>query len=657
MKRLLLSFTTSLSLWLATGLAGAAPPDVAESSPAPASASASASVVEGSPAHELAKADLDAWLDGYMPYALAQADIAGAVVVVVKDGRVLTQRGFGYADIGQRRRVDPENTLFRIGSISKVFTWTAVMQLQEQGRIDLDADINLYLDFKIPPYEGRPLTMRQLMTHTAGFEEAVKGGITFSGTVPSLGDAVKTLEPARVFAPGSTPAYSNYGAALAGYIVERVSGMSYEDYVRQHIFQPLGMSRSSTLQSLPPALADLVSRGYERASAGAKPFELVSVSPAGGLSISGADMAKFMEAQLAQGHGLMDPKTAALMQAPSTQGFLPGVNRMALGLYQQRMNDLHAIAHGGDLRLFHSYMWLVPETQLGIFVSLNSAGADESNWTIRQALFEQFADRYYPARDTSLPVELPTAREHARQLAGSYVSQRAWFTSFMDALNLLQQVRIELDADGRPLIPDPFGGPPAKWIETAPYVWQDAYGHQRIGAAVENGQVVRWSMDSVSPFMVWDRSPWYRDAAWLLPSAVAALGVIVLTALSWPIGALTRRRFKAALTLTGSGLLAHRLVKSSTWLTTVAILGWAALFAAADPLAAGTLDWAIWPIEVLSVLAVVGLACATAFRLWHSFATSEGAFAKVFAVIFAISSVLVAWVMLAFHLASFGVKY
>ena len=116
-----------------------------------------------------------------MPYALGQADIAGAVVVIVKDGQVLTQRGYGYADVATRQRVDPATTLFRVGSISKLFTWTAVMQLVEQGKIDLDADVNRYLDFKIPPFAGRPITMRNLMTHTSGFEDVFKGGIRFSG--------------------------------------------------------------------------------------------------------------------------------------------------------------------------------------------------------------------------------------------------------------------------------------------------------------------------------------------------------------------------------------------------------------------------------------------------------------------------------------------
>ncbi|MEP6679697.1 MAG: serine hydrolase domain-containing protein, partial [Betaproteobacteria bacterium] len=169
--------------------------------------------------------DVSAWLDGYLPYALGTGDIAGAVVVVVQNGEILTMRGYGFADVARRTPVDPALTLFRPGSVSKLVTWTAVMQQVESGKIDLDADVNRYLDFRIPPRDGKPATMRQLMQHVAGFEEQVKGIISTDGsTVPSYDALLKQWTPSRIYAPGTTPAYSNYGASLAGYIVQRVSG-------------------------------------------------------------------------------------------------------------------------------------------------------------------------------------------------------------------------------------------------------------------------------------------------------------------------------------------------------------------------------------------------------------------------------------------------
>jgi CubicO group peptidase (beta-lactamase class C family) len=177
--------------------------------------------VAGTP--ELTKVDADAWLDGFVPYAIQRGDIAGAVVVIVKDGQVLTQRGYGFADAAARKPVDPDTTMFRPGSVSKLFTWTSVMQLVEQGKLNLDADVNTYLDFKIPPRDGKPITLRNLMTHTPGFEEAVRGLIASGTTASPLDVVLKRWTPKRIFDAGTTPAYSNYATALAGYIVQRVS--------------------------------------------------------------------------------------------------------------------------------------------------------------------------------------------------------------------------------------------------------------------------------------------------------------------------------------------------------------------------------------------------------------------------------------------------
>lgn len=212
---------------------------------------------------ELTKQDVDTWLEGYLPYAMRSGDIPGAVVTVVKDGRILTARGFGYADIAKRTPVDPATTLFRPGSISKLFTWTAVMQQVEQGKVSLDQDINTYLDFKIPPRDGKPVTMRQLMTHTGGFEESAKGIIFYDRKYDlPLDRFLKRAIPKRIFAPGTTPAYSNWGTALAAYIVQRTSGEEFDNYLDRHIFTPLDMRHSTFRQPLPANLARHMATGY-----------------------------------------------------------------------------------------------------------------------------------------------------------------------------------------------------------------------------------------------------------------------------------------------------------------------------------------------------------------------------------------------------------
>jgi CubicO group peptidase (beta-lactamase class C family) len=201
---------------------------------------------------EMTASDVEAFLDGLVPMQLQREDIAGAVVVVVKDGKVLVSKGYGFTDVKKRTPVSPDATLFRPGSISKTFTWTAVMQLVEQGKLDLDRDINEYLDFQVPHTFGRPVTLRNLMTHTAGFEEVIKDlAVDRADDLPSLQAFIKAHQPNQIYAPGTIPAYSNYGADLAGYIVQRVSGLPFEQYLQQNIFGPLGMTRATFVQPLP----------------------------------------------------------------------------------------------------------------------------------------------------------------------------------------------------------------------------------------------------------------------------------------------------------------------------------------------------------------------------------------------------------------------
>src|SRR6185369_15089245 len=201
--------------------------------------------------HELTAQDLETFLDGIVPLQLEADDIAGATIAVVKDGKVLFAKGYGYADYEKKKPVSAEETLFRPGSVSKLFTWTAVMQLVEQGKLDLNRDVNDYIDYKIPEAFGKPITLKNILTHTPGFEEQLKDLLRTSSESPNLGEYLKTHIPARIYPPGTVPAYSNYGAALAGYIVERVSGLPFNQYIEENIFKPLGMTHSTFAQPLP----------------------------------------------------------------------------------------------------------------------------------------------------------------------------------------------------------------------------------------------------------------------------------------------------------------------------------------------------------------------------------------------------------------------
>jgi len=244
--------------------------------------------------------DVEGWLDGAVPYGLHVSDIAGAVVVVVKDHEVLLEKGYGYADIAKHTPMDPMQTGIGVGSVSKLFTWTAVMQLVQAGKLDLDRNINDYLDFKIPDAFGKPVTMRNLMTHTAGFEEMMKTYITSGEKPRDLGAYLRAVPaPERIFPPGQIPAYSNYGATLAGYIVERLSGEPFPAYIEHHVLEPLAMDRSTFEHPLPPALAASLAKFYRRASSPEPLPESANIQdpsddPAGSLVSTADDISHFM---------------------------------------------------------------------------------------------------------------------------------------------------------------------------------------------------------------------------------------------------------------------------------------------------------------------------------------------------------------------------
>lgn len=610
----------------------------------------------------LNQADVETWLDGFMPFALARNDIAGAVVVVVKDGQVLTQKGYGFSDVARRRRVDPSTTLFRIGSVSKLFTWTAVMQLVEQGRLDLDRDVNAYLDFRIPPLDGKPITLRNILTHTTGFEESIRYLITYDAKkLPTLGAYAKAALPDRVFAPGSTPAYSNYATALAGYIVARASGMPFDDYVERNVLRPIGMNGSSFRQPLPAAMAGHMSLGYRAGSGDAVPFEIVVPAPAGSFSASGSDMARFMLAHLSDGRGLLRPETARLMHRTQFRA-VPPLNGMALGFYEQRLNDRRTVGHGGDTELFHSDLWLAPNERLGVFISLNSSGTPGGAFAIRKALFDQFADRYFPSAREPGRVDAATARRHAQEMAGSYTSSRGGFTNFVRFFDFLGQAKIGVDKDGGLVaesVPG-FADGGRKWVEIAPYVWRDVASGERLAAKLENGRPVRWSFDIVSPFTVYDRTPWYLDTAWLMPVTLASLGIVLLAALGWPVGAFARRRYGAAHPLEGRARRVQRATHGLAWGALIAIGAWAAFFTiGASSLEGfdGTYDWLLLTAQILTPIALVGLVGLAAWNLLLTWRGGRGWFPKLWGVLLLIAAVMLLWVALGFNLIDFGTDY
>lgn len=498
-------------------------------------------------AHELTKPDLEAFLDALIPAQLQNRDIAGATIAVVKDGQVLLAKGYGYADFAAKKPVVADKTLFRPGSISKTFTAIAVMQLVEQGKLDLDRDVNDYLDFAIPKTYPEPVTLRRILTHTAGFEETLKNLFVPSAReMRPLRDYLIAAMPARIFPPGKVPSYSNYGLTVAGYIVERISGEPFDKYIAAHILTPLRMDHSSFAQPLPETLEQNMSPGYRAAEQGARPFEFVTAAPAGALSATATDMTRLMLALLGEGTlegaTILKPESVRMMEARQFE-LHPDVHAIGLILMEYSMNGQRIIGHGGDTIYFHSDMILMPDTHVGLFISYNSAGSRQGGG--RAEVIRAFLNRYFPEPVTAAPaIDLKTAQADGRAVSGVYVGSRRADSTLLKVAAVLGQTSVSADQNGVLTIEgvqSPRGGL-KKWREVGPLVYREVDGPDQIAFRRDaNGLVA--DMLPAAPIQIAQRVTGLANKKFLVPVLAASQSLLVLTLVLWPVAALVRKRY------------------------------------------------------------------------------------------------------------------
>lgn len=468
--------------------------------------------------------ELEAFLDGVMNAHLKYTPMAGATLAVVRGSEVLLIKGYGSADLEKGVPVDGEKSLFRPGSTSKLFTWTAVMQLVEQGKLDLDADVNQYIpDFKLPEAFGKPVTLRNLLTHTAGLEDGGLGYLMSKGPeelIP-MGQALAAHIPARVRAPttnfngdGTNSSYSNWGTALAGHIVASVSGLSFDEYIEKNIFAPLGMGSSTFREPLPAELAPRMATGYvwKNGKPEAHGFEFIhNFGPAGSLTSSAPDMAKFMLAHLnegALGEGrILKPETARLMHgrqfAPN-----PHLAGSGLGFYETWINGRRIIGHGGDTVAFHTDLWLLPEEKLGVFVSYNSSN-EFAPYNARRDLIRALMDRYYPA---TLPRITPPAdfKQRAAKYSGSYAGLRRSYTKFESVFGLASPgTKVVPTPEGTLMISNLLLPGISYWSEVAPSVFREVDGDDML-AFVEDADGRVTHLVRPFTFIGAYKMPWYE---------------------------------------------------------------------------------------------------------------------------------------------------
>lgn len=562
--------------------------------------------------------DLKVYMDRLISLQQKNYHLPGAVVVLVKDGEVILSEGYGYANIEKGVPVSVDKTLFRVGSVSKLFVWTSVMQLVEEGKIDLNQDINSYLTkFKIPDKSGKPITMLNLMNHNAGFEERAIGE-----SVGSFDD-IKPLEqylvehmPERVREPGKFAAYSNYGASLAGYIVSQVSGMPYEEYIQKSIFNLLEMKDSTFMQPLPSELESNMAVGYSYKNGEyiAHDFEWKQSSPAGAMSATGRDMAKFMLAMLNkgsfQGKRILKEKTTIKMQEQSFTND-SRVNGIAHGFMESKINGQNMILHGGDIFQFHTSLVLLPEENLGLYIAFNGAGGMEAVNNI----ITEFMDHYYN-NDENPPSPSEGLDENLSKYEGTYMPLRHEYTTIGKLVGLMQSITVKQSAPHRIKVSLGF---PAQLTANYVQVGEDRFSSEDIPSLIYGDMVFRtdskgnvnYQFQENNPASSYLKLPWYAEPGIIIIILLGSLMTFLLILITTPISIWLRHRRKYKVEkMEGCSSVTSRLVSISSL---IFIIGFIFIFSNQE-IVFGLPKWSVVIFILPYIIGLLAL-CMAAFAI------------------------------------------
>lgn len=488
------------------------------------------------------RTELATFFDGLYAGLERAHHLSGMTVAVVRDGEVILLKGYGYASVEKRTPVDPERTLFRIGSITKALTWTAVMQLSAEGRIDLSGPIDQFLPEELnvhSPWKVAP-TLHDLMDHTPGYDDVPVVGLfrhePYKGV---LKDALAETLPVIVRKPGDMVSYSNYGVALAGFIVERVSNVSWEHYVENRILTPLGMTSAAVEQPVPPDLASQMATGYRWTNGELKPqgFEYVPLAPAGGASASASAMAHFMLAHLQDGrygNERMLPEWAARQMHESLYRAAPQLGAWLHGLYELRPAAPRVYGHGGDTLWFHSLMALFPETNTGLFVSFNS----DSGAPARGDVYKAFLAHYYPQPEPETPELLAGAAGRSAAASGWFVSTRLPRRTPARVMGLMNTLCIENEGPNRLGLSGPALAAPMHFIEVEPWVYREVRGQELLVLRPAQVGLPRYAFLSSNPGSAFERvSALWSPPAQFMIAGLASLGILIAF-FGYPVAAL-----------------------------------------------------------------------------------------------------------------------
>jgi len=558
-------------------------------------------------------ASIEPFLDGYVAAAMADQYPPGMMVAVATRDAVFV-KAYGAADIGTGERATPE-TLFRIASISKTFVWTAVMMLADDGKLDLDADVNLYLKtVKVKERFGKPVTLNDLMAHRAGFEDTF-GDLVQAGKGRTIEEALTKTAPARVAPPGERTSYSNWGTDLAAQLVADVSGEPFDEFVRVRILEPLGMT--STILHDPAAIAGKALNDPALDQRLAAPHKLDGGAPvalvhdaleplhaAGAVALDAHDAGRwlqfFLNDGVADGVRLLTPSAFTQMRLRAFSD-RTGAPDFAHGFMETEIAGQRTFGHAGTLTGFISDMTLMPSLGVGVFVVVNGAERPRLPDLVSRAVLEQFAgssDTWPSKWRVSASEEM---KKKAKSVAGVYRGARRVETRFEKIIAMGSELKIAANEDGSLTVASSQSE--KRYYPLSDDLWTDRSRDRLFVYRNADGSVKRISYavgtDSAEPVSFLQSSDGFN----------AGLGVALLFSLGVFISAWRRQGRDVETTDAGKWLALGQGVVALSWLSFAGVIGWAT--AALSSLELPDLQAAPWPpAPLLAAIIAANVAAA-----------------------------------------------
>lgn len=432
---------------------------------------------------------LESFIDGYVTSKINDFEPPGMTVAVVLGEQTLS-KGYGLAN-AETSALSDKNTLFRIGSISKLFVWLSAHMLAEEGKLDLDQPLNeIAPALNIEEAFDRQITMRDLMSHRPGFEDHLQDFIDPNRNI-SIEEAVTTRKPSRVAPPGERTSYSNTGTNIAAYVIEQVSGMKYYDFVESRILEPVGLVSTTLydpgLERNPEELEARMAQPHKMESGVAKVIKFMAIrpqEPVGAVAMDAVDAATFMRMLLNQtqyeGGRLLSAQTWQKIQRPAFDNVIG--DDMGWGFMLNEVDGLATIGHGGATR-FLSWMFIVPELDMGVFVSSNMDTAESRGEKLAWSIVRQVTGTGTLAEFLALKGNV----DEANTIAGTYLNNRRPFRGGANLFNLGSDTEITATEDGYLL----FGSTPTRYAPIGDNLWINQNG-VRLGVVKNrDGDVIR----------------------------------------------------------------------------------------------------------------------------------------------------------------------